>query len=306
MRKTSLEAVYTLAKKDKRIVFIGSDLGAGVMDKFRKEMPERFFMEGVSEQHLIGMAAGMALEGHIVYLNTIATFITRRCYEQIVLELGLHNLKVRLIGSGGGVVYAPLGPTHLACDDIALMRSIPNMTVIAPADAVEMQKLMLQTADYPGPIYIRVAKGGDPVVTGENTPCQIGKAVEMIKPGEALIVTTGITLGMGLEAAKLLNIKKINAGVLHIPTLKPFDRKTFLKSAKNVKALITVEEHAVTGGLGSVIAETLMESELTNVRFKRIGFPDEFPKGYGTQAGMMGRYGITPENIVSNVMKLLS
>src|SRR2546430_7201754 len=138
MRKRSLDMVYELARKDDRIVFIGSDLGVGTLDDFRNDMPDRFFMEGVSEANIVGMAAGMALEGRIVYVNTIATFLTRRCFEQVVLDLGLHNVNVRLIANGGGVVYAPLGPTHLAIDDIAIMRAIPNMTIGAPCAAAGM------------------------------------------------------------------------------------------------------------------------------------------------------------------------
>ena len=134
MRKTSLDTVYEMARNDPRVVFIGSDLGAGTLDQFKEEMPERFFMEGVTEQNIIGMAAGLAMEGYIPYVNTIATFITRRCFEQVAVDLCLHNLPVRLIGNGGGLVYAPLGPTHLAVEDMAIMRSLPNMTVVAPVD----------------------------------------------------------------------------------------------------------------------------------------------------------------------------
>src|SRR5438132_5941267 len=144
--------VYELAKKDERIVFIGSDLGIGTLDNFRTDMPDRFFMEGVSEANVVGMAAGMALEGRIVYVNTIATFLTRRCFEQVVLDLGLHNVNVRLIANGGGVVYAPLGPTHLAIDHLAIFRVLPRMTILAPADAEEMRRLMPMTVDHPGPI----------------------------------------------------------------------------------------------------------------------------------------------------------
>ena len=176
MRRTCLNMVYELAKKDDRIFFIGSDLGVGTLDNYKYEIPDRFFMEGISEANIIGMAAGMAMEGKIVYINTIATFITRRCYEQNVIDLGLHNTNVRLIGSGGGLVYAPLGPTHQATEDIAIMRAIPNMTIIAPADAEEMRRLMPQTVDYQGPIYIRLGKGGDPVVTPVNESFSIGKS----------------------------------------------------------------------------------------------------------------------------------
>ena len=130
MRKTCLDMVYELAQSDERVVFIGSDLGAGTLDSMRDTMPDRFFMEGVTEANIIGMAAGMALEGYIPYVNTIATFLTRRCYEQVALDLCLHNLPVRLIASGGGLVYAPLGPTHLAVEDLAIMRALPNMTAV--------------------------------------------------------------------------------------------------------------------------------------------------------------------------------
>src|SRR6266699_2634996 len=134
MRKTSLDMVYELARKDKRIMFIGSDLGIGTLKQFKAEMPDRFLMEGVSEANIVGIAAGLALEGRIVYINTIATFLTRRCFEQVALDLCLHNANVRLIGNGGGLVYAPLGPTHLAFEDIAIMRALPNMTVVSVCD----------------------------------------------------------------------------------------------------------------------------------------------------------------------------
>ena len=157
MRKTSLDCVYELAKADPRVVFIGSDLGPGVLAGMKQEMPERFFMEGIAEQHIIGMAAGLAMNGFMPFVNTIATFLTRRCYEQIALDLCLQDLPVRLIANGGGGVYAPLGPTHLAVEDMAIMRALPNMTVVAPCDAQEMRRLMAATTDWPHPIYIRCA-----------------------------------------------------------------------------------------------------------------------------------------------------
>jgi transketolase len=175
MRKACLDSVYELAKQDDRIVFIGSDLGAGTLDEFKAEMPDRFFMEGISEAHVVGMAAGMALEGKIVYINTIATFLTRRCYEQVVLDCCLHKTKVRLIGSGGGLVYAPLGPTHQAVEDIAILRPLPGMTILAAADAGEMRRMMPHTVELPGPVYIRLGRGGDPIVTDPALPFRIGR-----------------------------------------------------------------------------------------------------------------------------------
>ena len=201
MRKTCLDMVYELARKDPRIFFIGSDLGVGTLKQFKAEMPGRFLMEGVSEANVVGMAAGLALEGKIVYVNTIATFLTRRCFDQVVLDLCLHNANVRLIANGGGVVYAPLGPTHEAIEDIAIFRALPRMTILAPADAEEMRRLMPATVDHQGPIYIRLGKGGDPVVTNDRVPFRIGKAYPMKEGSDALIVSTGVMLKAALDAA---------------------------------------------------------------------------------------------------------
>lgn len=306
MRKTSLDAVYELAKRDKRVVFIGSDLGIGTLKQFKAEMPERFFMEGVSEAHLVTMAAGLALEGKVVYINTIATFLTRRCYEQVCLDLSLHHTNVRLIGSGGGVVYAPLGPTHQAIEDIAIFRTLPGMTIVAPCDAEEMKRLMPQTLDWDGPMYIRLGKGGDAVVSRPELGFQIGKALLVREGADALIVTTGITLQPALAAAAQLEQSGISAGVLHMHTVKPFDSEALIAQATRVPAILSIEEHTIIGGLGSAVAETLAEANFTTPkRFKRIGIPDVFPDKYGSQATLLARYGITAEGAVAEVRKLL-
>jgi transketolase len=299
MRPTSLNCVYELAQKDERVVFIGSDLGPGVLDEFKKNIPERFFMEGVAEQHIVGMAAGLALEGFIPYVNTIATFLTRRCYEQNVLDLGLHNTNVRLIANGGGTVYAPLGPTHLAIEDIAIMRTIPNMTIVSPADADEMRRFMMQTLDYEGPIYIRLGKGYDPIVSSEKFPFEIGKGILMQEGSDLLIVTTGISLALALEAADNLKKQNINASVLHMHTIKPLDKEALVMAVDKVPAVITLEEHTVLGGLGSACAEIILEEGFNEKKsFKRIGIPDVFPEGYGNQKDMMARNGISVSKIV--------
>jgi transketolase len=304
MRKRALQMVYELAKRDPRVLFMGSDLGVGTLDDFKRELPERFFMEGVSEAAVIGMAAGLALEGKIPYINTIATFLTRRCFEQIVLDLCLHNVDVRLIGSGGGLVYAPLGPTHQAIDDIAILRTIPNMTVVAPADAVEMDQLMARTLDWKGPIYIRLAKGGDPIVTPREREFRIGKAIRVREGGDALIVTTGVTLQIALAAADKLATDGLRAGILHMPTIKPFDRNAFLAATSEVRAVVSVEEGTVIGGLGSAAAEALAEGLGSGVRFKRLGIPDVFPHDYGSQANLMRLFDLTPESVATSVAAL--
>ena len=307
MRPTSLNCVYELAQKDERVIFIGSDLGPGILEEFKKNIPDRFFMEGVAEQHIVGMAAGLALEGFIPYVNTIATFLTRRCFEQNVLDLGLHNTNVRLISNGGGTVYAPLGPTHLAIEDIAIMRSIPNMTIVSPADADEMRRFMMQTLDYEGPIYIRLGKGYDPIVTSDALPFEIGKAIHIREGTDLLIVTTGISLGLALEAANELEKNKINSSVLHVHTIKPFDKESLINIVEKVPAIITLEEHTIVGGLGSACAEVILEEGFKEKKsFKRIGIPDIFPSGYGNQKDMMARNGISVSAIIKTAKELLT
>ena len=302
MRKACLKQVYELARTDDRIFFIGSDLGAGTLDEFRKNIPGRFFMEGIAEANVIGMAAGLALEGKIVYVNTIATFLTRRCLEQLIVDVALHRLKVRLIGNGGGLVYAPLGPTHQAIDDIAILRGVPGFAVIAPADANEMNRLMPLTVDYPGPIYIRLAKGFDPIVTTPHRSWAIGRAIPYRRGDDALIVTTGIGLRIALEAAAELDAIHIGTAVLHVPTIKPFDAAATLDMARGKKVVVTVEEHTITGGLGSAVAESLLEGGVAPANlFKRIGVPDCFAEHYGSQAALMASFGIDRTTIVSTI-----
>ena len=306
MREASLEEVYKLAKQDERVIFVGSDLGVGTLNKFKKEMPDRFFMEGISEGYLIGMAAGLALEGNIVYVNTIGTFITRRCYEQLAVDVCLHNLNVRMIGNGGGMVYAPLGPTHMAIEDLSIMRALPHMTIVAPADADEMRRFIPQTLDYPGPIYIRLAKGYDPIVTRDDIPFRIGKALPMRPGRDALLVTTGITLKCALDAADQLSKQGIEAAVLHMPTVKPLDVDQLLAHVSPVRAVVTIEENTVVGGLGSAVAEVIAEADFgTAKKFSRLGIPDVFPDKYGSQADLMNHYGISAREAVAAVGNLL-
>jgi len=306
MRRVCLQSVHELAIKDERVVFIGSDLGPGTLDKMAKEIPERFFMEGISEQHIIGMAAGMAMEGFIPFVNTIASFLTRRCYEQIAMDLCLHDLPVRLIGNGGGVVYAPLGPTHLAIEDIAIMRALPNMTVIAPCDADEMARLMKQTLDWPHPIYIRLAKGGDKVVSRDQF--EIGKAIILHEPGDGLFITTGVMTQLALEAVERLETDfGVKCGVLHMHTVKPIDSEALMHWLPKVNAVVTVEEHTRIGGLGSAILEFCndeMSEQLAKI--SRIGIPDQFSENYGSQNSLLEHWGITSDALCESMREQLN
>ena len=307
MRKTCFASLYDMACKDSRVVFIGSDITKQGLSRFADEFPERFFLEGIYEGHIIGMAAGLALSGKIPYINTIATFATRRCFEQIVIDCAMQNLPVRIIGSGGGTVYAPLGSTHLAFEDFAILRAIPNMTILAPSDAEEMKKLIPQTLDWPGPIYIRLAKGGDKVISRLQDPFSIGKAIPLKEGTQVALVTTGITSAIALEAADALEKEGISTSVVHYHTIKPFDTNSFIKQIENVDIVLSVEEHTIFGGLGSIAAEIIAETPFQkSKKFARIGFPDIFPDHYGSQGKIMERYGISVKGISLKIHELIN
>ncbi len=306
MRKTALNSIYDLAKQDKNVVFIGSDLGAGVLDDMKTNIPSRFFMEGVSEQYIVGMAAGLALEGFIPYVHTIATFLTRRCYEQITLDLCLQDLPVRLIASGGGAVYAPLGPTHLAVEDIAIMRSLPNMAVVAPCDADEMKRLMRATLGWPHPIYIRMAKGGDEIISLEENGFEIGKAILLREPRDGMFITTGVMTQLALQASDTLTQEGLICGVLHAHTLKPLDYSALAHWLPKVQGVVTVEEHTRIGGLGSAVLE-FCNDEMPEqaVKISRVGIPDRFADQYGSQNSLLAHWGITVNSLCDSMRKKL-
>jgi transketolase len=307
MRASCLNMIYDLAKRDKRVVFIGSDLSPGLLSDMRREMPERWYMEGVTEANVIGMATGLAMEGYIPYVNTIATFITRRCYEQVAIDLCLHQLPVRLIGNGGGLVYAPLGSTHLAIEDIAIMRALPNMTVIAVCDANEMVRLMNCTLDWPHPTYIRLAKGGDPIVSRAEHGFAIGKAIPMRQAKSrrsVVLMATGVMTTSCLAAAELLARDDHDVSVVHFHTIKPLDTETVLEFSQDAELVVTVEEGTTIGGFGSAVTDLLVEKAGAALPpVLRIGLPDAFPHKYGVQEELFEVYGLTPAQIAVRVSK---
>lgn len=311
MRETCVNMVYELAKRDERVVFIGSDLSPGLLANMQAEFPDRYYMEGVYEANIIGMAAGLAMEGYIPYVNTIATFITRRCYEQIAVDLCMHNLPVRLIGNGGGVVYAPLGPTHLATEDISIMRALPNMTVVSVCDAEEMKRLMRATLDWPQPLYIRLGKGGDEVVSCDNKHFIIGKAINLYQSiGEnnhrIVIISTGVMTQRALKVAKSLELLSINVTVLHCHTVKPLDINCIVHHAKEADLVITIEENSLIGGLGSAVTDCLTEALGRQIPLiKRFGLPDCFPGKYGSQEMLLDYYGLSVGQLHDEIMRIL-
>jgi transketolase len=251
----------------------------------------------------------MALEGFIPYANTIATFFTRRSLEQVAVDLCLHNLPVRLISNGGGLVYAPLGPTHLAIEDMAVMRALPNMTIVAVCDADEMTRFMDVSLDWPGPIYIRLAKGGDAIVSKAANGFAIGKAIAMRKAKTRkpiVFMTTGVMTTNALKAAEMLEADGIDSSVVHFHTVKPLDGGAVLDHARGAMLVVTVEEGIAIGGFGSAVTDLLVE-ELgpATPRMKRIALPDAFTTNYGVQADLFDVYGLTPRQIAATVQKTL-
>jgi len=310
MRATCTRMIYELALLDARVVFVGSDLSPGFLKEMRHEMPERWYMEGVSEANVIGMAAGLAMDGYMPYVNTIATFITRRCYEQVAIDLCLHDLPVRLIGNGGGLVYAPLGPTHLAIEDMVIMRALPNMAVVAVCDGDEMVRLMHATLSWPHPIYIRLAKGGDPVVSNPDAGFAIGKAIPMIRPdgrSDLVLVSTGVMTTACLDAARALTGRGVACSVVHAHTVKPLDTETVLDLCAGARAVVTVEEGVAAGGLGSAVLEALADELGTALPpVKRMGLPDRYPEKYGSQQELLAYYRLTSDDIVVAGTRLLA
>jgi transketolase len=216
-------------------------------------------------------------------------------------------LPVRTIGNGGGLVYAPLGPTHLAIDDIALMRTLPNMTVVAPTDAEEMKRFMAQSLEWPGPIYIRLGKGGDPIVSRDADGFVIGKAIAMRDGADVLIVATGVMVDRVLKAADRLAGQGVACGVLNMHTLKPFDTEAVLRHSRGRKLIVSVEEHLAAGGLGSALAD-LMSADLSARRppLLRLALPDEFTHDYGSQDSLLDSYGLQSPGIAASIAAALT
>lgn len=307
MRKQSLNSIYELAKKNDKIVFIGSDLGAGIMDEMKKNYPKRFFMEGVSEQHIIGMAAGLAMDGYIPFVNTISTFFYRRALDQIIIDICLHNLPVRLIANGGGAVYAPLGPTHIAFEDISILRPVPNLGIFTPADAIEMKSLIMHLAQWPYPAYVRLGKGGDPCLKLKSkTNFKIGRPVILKQSNKNLMLSCGIMSGICQEALSLIK-SDLDIGHLHFHTIKPIDTKYLKNLLKDIQTIITFEENTLTGGFGSMILEFCNEHlKHKKINIQRYGFEDVFPTNYGNQSMHLEKHGMSPKLIYKKIMKLFN
>lgn len=304
MRKTALETIGKIVEKDSRVVFVGSDLGAGTLEDVRRQHPDRVLMEGIAEQHLVSFAAGLALEGLVPFVHTISTFLTRRALEQVIVDVALDRLPVILVGAGGGLVYAPLGPTHQAVDDFSLMTTIPGMYVVAPADPFEMESVLQLLLTEEVPAYVRVAKGGEPIITRNMPSLQAGK-MRSIRQGRGVaVITTGSVLHECVSAADALEAKGSPVTVAHFPFIYPFDRDAILSLSSSHNHLLVVEEHIPQGGLSAAVANVLSEVGFSSP-LNRITLPNSYATKYGSQADHLHLHGLDAEGIKDKILTLL-
>jgi len=306
MRAAFIKTLFEMAQKDKRIMLVVGDLGFGVVTSFMERLPAQFINAGVAEQNMTGMAAGIALSGKIVFTYSIANFPTIRCLEQVRNDICYHEANVKIVSVGGGMSYGSLGITHHATEDIAIMRSLPNMVVVAPGDPVEASLATRAMVEHPGPCYLRLGRDGEPTVHPPDVNFQLGKAI-LVRDGKHLtFIVTGALLPEAIAAADSLRERKITARILSMHTVKPLDREAVLIAARKTPFVFTVEEHSIIGGLGGAVAEILMEADLGYVRFKRIGLNDAFCNKVGDQNYLRAEYGLDAHGILRTVESVLN
>jgi transketolase len=302
MRVQWAKTMLELAKRDEKIFAVTADTIGAPLEAFSREFPQRFIDVGVAEANMVGISAGLALCGKNPFAATIAAFASMRCYEQIRTDVCYQNLNVKIVGVGGGLKYGVLGATHHAIEDIAIMRALPNMTIVVPADGLETRKATAALVKHHGPAYLRLGRAGEPDVYKEDYDFQIGKAVTLRAGDDISLISMGLILPNVLKAEEKLREKGIEARVINMHTIKPIDREDILKAGRDTGAIISVEEHNIIGGLGSAIAEILAEEQLS-VPFRRIGLRDLF-SGVGTPEQLWEKYGMGASHITNAAEEL--
>lgn len=306
MRNAFVETIYELTSKDKDVVLILGDIGGFLLQKYQKDFPERFLNAGIAEANMIGVACGLAMNGKKPFVYTITPFVTARPYEQVKDDVAYPNLNIKLAGIGSGIAYTPYGPTHHSIDDISLMRTLPNMAVISPADPQETKEAMRALLDYEGPAYLRLALVSKPLALKiPRPPFKLGEA-NVLRAGEdAVIIATGEITMLALEAAEKLAGEGIETAVINMHTIKPLDKDAVMRAAEHSRALVTFEEHSIYGGLGSAVAEVLAEKSVRHIPFKRIGINDVFCQDYGSREYLLQKFGLSAEGVVNSIHELL-
>ena len=302
MRSTAIQTLEKLCMTDSSIFLLTGDLGFKVFDKFRNTYPDRFINVGVAEANMIGVAAGLALSGKNVYCYSIVPFLTMRCLEQIRVELCYNKLNVKLVGVGGGLSYGLEGMTHHAIEDISILRSLPNMTVAVPGDALEVEAIMNESAIHKGPLYIRLGKEASPQVHKTIPELKIGKGIVINEGRDLSIIANGTMLHTAKIVSDALVSRGLTVTLISMHTVKPLDGKLIEECARDSKAIFTIEEHSIIGGLGSAVAETLMESSYRGL-FRRIATPDAYGSDVGRVEYLREKYGLAPKAIINYILR---
>lgn len=296
------DALKKLGEINKNVVVMDADLAKSTLTvQFQEKYPDRFYDMGIAEQDMLGTAAGLSLAGKIPFVATYGVFVAGRAWDQIRTTICYSNLNVKIAGAHGGISVGPDGATHQALEEIATMRVLPKMTVIAPADYYETKKAVLAMAEWTGPCYVRFGREKSPVVTAENTPFEIGKANIMKAGNDVAIIACGTMVYEALTAAKKLEAEGIQARVINLHTIKPLDVQAVLEAAQT-GAIVTAEEHQIAGGLGSTIAEVVVQNSPVPMEF--VGVKDSFGES-GRPDELMKAYGLSTEKIYEAVQKVL-
>lgn len=298
------KALVRLGKENKDIVVLDADLAKSTKTiEFAKAFPERFFDMGIAEQNMIGTAAGLSLAGKIPFVSSFAIFATGRAFEQLRNSVAYPKLNVKVAATHAGITVGEDGASHQSVEDIAIMRALPNMTVIVPADGVETEQAVIKAAKYEGPVYIRLGRSGVPVIYDENYQFEIGKAHVVREGSQVTIVAAGIMVSAALEAAETLTQEGIEAEVINLSTIKPLDEATILQSLQKTGCVVTAEEHSIIGGLGSAVAE--LAAEKYPVPLVRVGVKDVFGES-GKPHELLEKYGLTPQDIVQAAKEVVA
>lgn len=305
MRSAFINALIDLAGRDRRIVLIVGDLGFGLIEPFAARFPDRFINAGVAEQNMTGIAAGMAVSGAVVFTYSIGNFPTLRCLEQIRNDICYHKANVKIVSVGAGLAYGALGASHHSTEDIAIMRALPNMTVVSPADPVET-RLATEAISVTGePAYLRLGRSGEPSVHDGTTAFQLGKAIQVTSGDDVTLIATGAMVHTAVQSARDLLRGGIRARVLSMHTLKPLDENAILCAMRETAAIVTIEEHSIVGGLGSAVAEVLAERSKSAIPFKRIALPSQFVSAVGSQSYLREIYSLSARSVLDVTLELL-
>jgi len=305
VRDTFVKTLVELAKKDKNIELITGDLGFGVLKPFWEQVPDQFTNAGIAEQNMTSVAAGMALEGKTVFTYSIGNFPTLRCLEQIRNDCAYHNANVKIVCIGGGFVYGSLGMSHHATEDLAIMRALPDVVVMAPADLVEAEECTKALAAYKGTAYLRLGRGGEKRIHDKIENFQIGKAIKVHDGKRIALFSTGAIFEEVTAAYDELVSKGYEPAVYTFPTVKPIDKETIEAVSDSFDLIVTCEEHNIVGGFGSAVAEVMAENRSSKASLLRIGINDVYSVRVGNQKYLRQQYGIDSSSIVEKVLKHL-